>query len=79
VFPHASLWVSHFLDAQGTYLVYTLLIGTRQPLSIAVVSLRDRLKAEPVWQALEAVRSDTPAGVPRFVSLRGNRIPALGR
>jgi spermidine synthase len=61
-FPHASLWVSHGMDAQGTYLSYTLLVGTLQPLSIDVASLQDRLKAEPVRQDLERYSLDTPAG-----------------
>lgn len=61
-FPHASLWVIHGMDAQGTYLSYTLLVGTFKPLSIDVASLRDRLKAEPVRQDLERYGLDTPAG-----------------
>jgi spermidine synthase len=61
-FPHASLWITHGMDAQGTYLSYTLLVGTLQPLSIDVARLRDRLKAEPVRQDLERYGLDTPAG-----------------
>jgi len=61
-FPHASLWLTHGMDAQGTYLSYTLLVGTLQPLSIDVASLRDRLKAEPVRQDLKRYGLDSPAG-----------------
>jgi spermidine synthase len=62
VFPHASLWVTHGMDAQGNYVPYTLLAGTLQPLSIDVTKLQNRLQAEPVRRDLERYGLDTPAG-----------------
>lgn len=62
VFPHASLWVSHGMDAEGRFVSYSLLASTPKPLKIDVAKLRDRLGAEPVRADLEPYGLDTPAG-----------------
>ncbi|MGB7769690.1 MAG: fused MFS/spermidine synthase [Verrucomicrobiia bacterium] len=62
VFPHTSLWVTQGMDAEGSCVPYTLLVGTSQPLSIDVTQLGARLREEPVRRDLERYGLDTPAG-----------------
>jgi spermidine synthase len=62
VFPHTSLWVSQGMDSKGSFVSYTLLVGTIEPLNIDVAKLQERLKAAPVRQDLERYGLDTPAG-----------------
>ncbi len=60
--PHASLWVTHGIDARGSYVSYTLLVATSKPLSIDVANLKERLDAGPVRLDLEPFGLNTPAG-----------------
>ena len=62
VFPHTSLWVTQGMDAQGSYVDYTFLVGTSQPLNIDVTKLGERLREKPVRRDLERYGLDTPAG-----------------
>jgi spermidine synthase len=46
VFPHTSLWFSHGYNEMGQYVGFTLLVGTPEPLRIALDSLQAKL-AQP--------------------------------
>ena len=62
VFEHASVWVTHGMDAQGQYASYTLLVATARPLKIDVARLQERLNAGPVQRDLQPFGLHTAAG-----------------